>query len=262
MTKRSPTAPADNQEPSPDPFSGSESAGNILDSPLVDDSMEHQERAGAQRRAEAERTVQDFEKDMLPHLDTLYATAIRLTRKESDAQDLVQDAVLRAYRFYDRFEPGTNPKAWLTRILTNTFINRYRRKTLERDVTEGVHATAVGDGVMSRAAMRGLSDPVDTAHRGVILREIEEALSLLPEDYRVVIVLADIEELSYREIADAISCPIGTVMSRLFRARRQLQSHLLQHARDAGFIPEDPVSEANVSQPIQLESYRRKRAAK
>ncbi len=198
----------------------------------------------------------EFEREALKHLDALYGAALRLTRSPSDAEDLVQDAFVKAYRFYDRFEPGTNMKAWLFRILTNTFINKYRRTTRERKVLEGREAEPVGDGVMSRAAMRTLTDPVAEAHRRIITAEIQEALDSLPEDYRVMIVLADVEELSYKEIATIVGCPIGTVMSRLHRARKKMQRRLLAQAVQLGIVEEPTVSE-----PVSLEDYRRRKEA-
>lgn len=199
---------------------------------------------------------EEFEREALKHLDALYGAALRLTRSPSDAEDLVQDAFVKAYRFYDRFEPGTNMKAWLFRILTNTFINKYRRTTRERKVLEGREAEPVGDGVMSRAAMRTLTDPVAEAHRRIITAEIQEALDSLPEDYRVMIVLADVEELSYKEIATIVGCPIGTVMSRLHRARKKMQRRLLDQAVQLGIVEEPTVSE-----PVSLEDYRRRKEA-
>ena len=169
----------------------------------------------------------EFAELALPYLDSMYGAALRLTRSPADADDLVQDAFLKAYRFYDRFEPGTNLRAWLLRILTNTFINKYRRNTRERKVLDGDDAEPVGDGVMSRAAMRALTEPEDAAMRSLVSQEIQKALDELSEEHRLMIVLADIEELSYKEIADIVGCPIGTVMSRLHRARKHMQGRLV-----------------------------------
>ncbi|MGE0787027.1 MAG: sigma-70 family RNA polymerase sigma factor [Sandaracinaceae bacterium] len=199
---------------------------------------------------------EEFEREALRHLDALYGAALRYTRSPADAEDLVQDAFVKAYRFYDRFEPGTNMKAWLFRILTNTFINKYRRKTRERNVLQGKDAGPVGDGVMSRQAMRQLTDPVSEAQRRLIGAEIQEALDELPEDYRVMIVLADLEELSYKEIAEIVGCPIGTVMSRLHRARKQMQRRLISQAVHLGIVEEGPSVE-----PVSLEAYRRSKEA-
>lgn len=198
----------------------------------------------------------EFAKEAIQHLDTLYGAALRLTRSAADADDLVQDAFLKAYRFYDRFEPGTNLRAWLLRILTNTFINKYRRVHRERKVLDGDDAEPVGDGVMSRAAMRALQDPDGDAMRPLVTAEIQKALDELPDDYRLMIVLADVEELSYKEIADIVGCPIGTVMSRLHRARKQMQTKLVTTAIEMGIIHHHP--DTNV-EPVSLEAYRRNR---
>ncbi len=200
-----------------------------------------------------------FETLALEHLDSLYGAALRLTRVPSEAEDLVQDALVRAYRFQHHFEPGTNMRAWLLRILTNTFINHYRRATRERRVLDREEGAPIGDGVMSRAAMRGLTDSVTVAQEGLLREEILKALDELPEDYRMMIVLADIEELSYKEIAEVVGCPIGTVMSRLHRARKLLQKRLIDQAIQMGIVREEveaPPSDA----PIDIEAYRRKRA--
>ncbi|MFW5876655.1 MAG: sigma-70 family RNA polymerase sigma factor [Myxococcota bacterium] len=203
----------------------------------------------------------EFEREALEHLDVMYATALRLTRSANDAEDLVQDALLRAYRFWERFEAGTNLKAWLLKILTNTFINRYRRAKRERDLVEGSHAESAGEGMMSRSAMRSLTHPGDAAQRRLLAREIETALGKLPEDYRMMVVLADVEELSYREIAEVIGCPIGTVMSRLHRARKLMQELLLGQAVDLGIVSApDPSDEAaDPAEPVSLDAFRRKK---
>ena len=200
-----------------------------------------------------------FEAEARPHLDTLYSNALRLTRSPVDAEDLVQDTLVRAYRFYERFEAGTNFKAWLLRIQMNAFVNRYRRKTREREVLEGAMAAPVGEGVMSRATMRALTDPVGDAQRRLISREITRAFEGLSEDARAMVLLADVEELSYKEIAEVMGCPIGTVMSRLHRARKQLQVSLQQHAVQLGIIAED---EDDGEDPVSLEAFRSRKAVK
>lgn len=207
------------------------------------------------RRPRKDHRRAEFEREAMPYLEQLYATGLRLTRSPSDAEDLVQDTLLKAYRNYDRFEAGTNMKAWLLKILTNTFINRYRRKVRERKVFDGVHAKPVGEGVMSRAAMRGLSRPVEDAERRILAGEIQKAIDELPEDYRMMILLADVQELAYKEIAEVLGCPIGTVMSRLHRARKLLQRSLLQQALQLGIVEDRAPSE-----PVSLDAYREKKA--
>lgn len=201
-----------------------------------------------------------FETEARPHLDSLYAAALRLTRSQVDAEDLVQDTLVRAYRFYERFEAGTNFKAWLLRIQMNTFVNRYRRTVRERQVFEGPMARPVGDGVMSRATMRGLTDPVGDAQRKLVAREIARAFDELSEEARGMVLLADVEELSYKEIAEVVGCPIGTVMSRLHRARKQLQLSLQAQAVQLGII-EDPGDEVE-EEPVSLEAFRARKAGK
>lgn len=213
--------------------------------------------AKTSRRVDSERQL--FEEEARPHLDALYSTALRLTRSECDAEDLVQDTLVRAYRFFDRFEAGTNFKAWLLRIQMNTFVNRYRRSTRERQVFDGPMATPVGEGVMSRATMRGLTDPVGSAHRKLIAKEINEAFETLSEEARAMVLLADVEELSYKEIAEVMGCPIGTVMSRLHRARKQLQVALQRQAIQLGIIEQD---DEDADDPISLEAFRSRKAAK
>jgi len=204
----------------------------------------------------------EFEREALPHLDTLYGAALRLTRAPAEAEDLVQDTLLKAFRFYDRFEAGTNLKAWLLKIMTNTFINRYRRTVRERAVFDGEMARPVGEATMSRATMRRLRNPVDDVERKMLADEIEAALVRLPAEHRVMIELADIQELSYREIADIVGCPIGTVMSRLHRARKTMQGELVEQALAMGII--QPAAAADVASvddaPISLAEFRKRQA--
>jgi len=209
------------------------------------------------KKVAAEREL--FEVEARPQLDVLYSMALRLTRSPVDAEDLVQDTLVRAYRFYYRFEAGTNFKAWLLRIQMNTFVNRYRRASRERQVFDGPMAVPVGEGVMSRASMRGLTDPVGDAQRRLIAREINRAFEELSDDARAMVLLADVEELSYKEIADIVGCPIGTVMSRLHRARKQLQGSLQNHAVQLGIIEE---GDDEVEDPIPLEAFRSRKALK
>jgi RNA polymerase sigma-70 factor (ECF subfamily) len=205
----------------------------------------------------AERRL--FEEEARPHLDALYSTALRLTRSRADAEDLVQDTLVRAYRFFDQFEAGTNFKAWLLRIQMNAFVNRYRRAVRERQVFDGAMAAPVGEGVVSRATMRGLTDPVGSAQQQLIAQEINRAFAELSENARAMVLLADVEGLSYKEIAEVMGCPIGTVMSRLHRARKQLQASLQQHAVHLGIIDAD---EDEAEEPVSLEAFRSRKAVK
>jgi RNA polymerase sigma-70 factor, ECF subfamily len=205
-------------------------------------------------------SLTNFERDALGHLPSLLAVATRLTRNSVEGEDLVQDTLLKAMRAQRQFEPGTNLKAWLLRILTNTFINRYRRGSLERSVVEGAEADPLWDGWMSTASMEAMRDPESTALRPMLEAEIRNALADLPEDFRLAVVLADVEELSYREISDILGCPIGTVMSRLHRGRRILKMKLIDHAREMGIIADNPAAEQfdhdSDSHPVNLNEYR------
>jgi RNA polymerase sigma-70 factor, ECF subfamily len=176
-----------------------------------------------------------FEEEALQHLDALYRTALRMTRNPSDAEDLVQDALVRAYRFYDRFEPGTNFRAWLFKILTNTYINSYRRKQgrpqeSSLDDTEEffLYNQLNEDG-------ERVTDVEDTVIDRLGADAIQKAIDRLPPQFRTTVQLADVEGLSYAEVADALGVAKGTVMSRLFRGRRLLQRALWDQAQAAGF---------------------------
>ena len=195
----------------------------------------------------------EFEALALRHLDALYAAALRLTRNERDAEDLVQDGLLRAYRFFDRFERGTNMKAWLFKILTNTFINTYRRSTKERSIVEGPEQETVQHHAASQDAAEQAADPERWFLDRVVSDEVLAAVDALPIDFRMVVILADLQEFSYREIADILDVPVGTVMSRLYRGRRLLQKALARYAVDSGFAAEGASVE-------DLAAHRRRRA--
>jgi len=184
-----------------------------------------------------------FAIEMLGHLDTLYAVASRMTRGSNEAEDLVQDTVVKAMRAQNQFEQGTNLKAWLLRILTNTFINRYRRGGMERDLFESPSADPLADGWVGAATMRGVRDPETQALKPIVEAELMAALDELPPDFRLAVILSDVEELSYKEIADVMGCPIGTVMSRLHRGRKLLQTRLRDHAVAMGIVPPLPAGE-------------------
>lgn len=213
-------------------------------------------------RAEKRAELEDFERTILEHTPNLLAVACRLGRNRAEAEDLVQDTLVKALRARDQYESGTNLKAWLLKILKNTFINRYRRSGLERTVLEGPDADPLADGWIGADTLRGMRDPEGQALRPVIQQEILRALDQMPEEFRMVVVLADVEELSYREIADLMGCPIGTVMSRLHRGRRLLKSSLVEHARALGLETSAPEPNKAVEPPVELEAYRAKRGAR
>jgi RNA polymerase sigma-70 factor (ECF subfamily) len=178
-----------------------------------------------------------FEEEALPLLDSLYGAALRMTRNPTDAEDLVQETMLRAYRSFESFEPGTNLKAWLFRILTNAYINTYRKRQREpRKVSQ--------DEVEEFDLYQQLKDhdpdfsvtPENIVLDRLVDSDIIEAIDDLPEQFRLAVVLSDIEGFSYAEMADIMGVPMGTVMSRLHRGRKALQKRLWELARDRGIV--------------------------
>jgi RNA polymerase sigma-70 factor, ECF subfamily len=176
-----------------------------------------------------------FEAEALPLLPGMYSAAYRLTRNPSDAEDLVQETFLRAYRAFHQFEPGTNLKAWLYRILMNTFINSYRKRQRE---PQTVSDEEIADWYLYSKMNEAGLEP--SAENSVIEslpdEEVQEALSSLPEQFRVAVLLADVEGFSYKEIAEITDVPIGTVMSRLHRGRKALQKRLWDVVRERGLV--------------------------
>ncbi len=170
----------------------------------------------------------EFEAMVSPWLDSLYASGLRLTRNERDAEDLVQDAVMRAYRFFDKFERGTNFRAWLFKILTNTFINNYRRSVKERSLSDESERQSVEARFFSADTTDQASNPEDLILQRALSADVLVAIDTLPIDFRMVVILADLQEFSYKEIAGILDVPVGTVMSRLFRGRKALQKVLLE----------------------------------
>jgi RNA polymerase sigma-70 factor (ECF subfamily) len=200
----------------------------------------------------------DFEEIALIHLDALYGAACRLTRNARDAEDLVQEALLRAYRFWDTFEKDSNCKAWLLRILTNTFINEYQRKKRSRQVLDAATAEQEAtDGVLVHEASEAQRTPESALVDRSVSDDVQRALEALPDDFRVAVVLCDIEGLSYKEIAEVMGTPVGTVMSRLFRGRRLLQASLREFAIQTGYVRD--TSATPTEGTIDLASYRRDR---
>jgi RNA polymerase sigma-70 factor (ECF subfamily) len=202
------------------------------------------------------RAKQEFESLALAQLDSLYSAALRLTKNERDAEDLVQDTCMRAFRFFDKFERGTNIKAWLFKILTNTFINRYRRKVKERTLVEGSERDAVHERFISRDASDFAANPEQYFFDRLLSDDVLRAMDALPIEFRLVVILADLQEFSYKEIADILECPVGTVMSRLFRGRKLLQKTLRQYAQGEGVLAE---AGEGASKPTDLTEYRNRK---
>jgi RNA polymerase sigma-70 factor, ECF subfamily len=181
--------------------------------------------------AEPSAAGRTFDEEALPHLDALYRVALRLTSDATLAEDLVQDTMLKAYRSWRQYRPGTNAKGWLLTILRNTFINDYRRRKHEPIAMD---VEAAEPYALDRSIQE--TDPEGTFFSQIVDDKVLEAVDALPTDFREVLVLSDIEGMSYAEIAESLQIPVGTVKSRLFRARRQLQGELYAHAVETGII--------------------------
>ena len=187
---------------------------------------------------EAERSAR-FERDALGHLDQLYGAALRMTRNPSDAEDLVQETYAKAYQSFHQYTPGTNLKAWLYRILTNTYINSYRKAQRSPKISDG---ESVEDWQLARAeshSSTGLRSAEMEALDRMPDSAVTDALNNLSDDFRTAVYLADVDGFAYKEIAEIMGTPIGTVMSRLNRGRAQLRKALSDYAREHGMLPQD-----------------------
>lgn len=178
----------------------------------------------------------EFEVEALPHADLLYNYALRMTNNAADADDLVQETFLKAFRFWDKYEKGTNIRAWLFRIMKNSYINRYRREAKEPDTVDYDEIQNFYNTIRDEAAEA--NDLQESAFGNLLDDDIATAIAALPEDFRTVVILCDIEGLTYEEIAEFLDCPLGTVRSRLHRGRSLLRTRLLKYAKDRGYAVE------------------------
>lgn len=202
--------------------------------------------------------AEGFKREALVHMQSLFHAARYMTRNAEEAEELVQETYLRAFRFWDRYQEGTNCKAWLFRIQTNTFINRGRRKSPVLGLLDEVDSVESAQDLYEGSGF--YDGPEERALKSRFPKKVEEALEALPESFRIPVILADLQDFSYREIAEIMDCPVGTVMSRLYRGRQQLQEALLDHAIAAGIISRESAVDGNGT--VSLEAYRdRKRRA-
>lgn len=200
--------------------------------------------------------LEAFRTEVMPHVHTLFGAALRLTRSSTDAEDLVQETYLKAFRSHEQFEMGTNSKAWLFRILTNTFINKYRRRVKEREILDSEMKTKAVFASVEIGHRASDLTPENIMIDRFLSDEVLRALKKVPVDFRVVVMFSDIYSFSYKEIAEMVAIPIGTVMSRLFRGRRLLQEQLFDYAVKEGVI-KIPLAEQQTN-TFSLESYRKR----
>lgn len=209
---------------------------SVLDPEIQEDVSPAEELVEESAEALRQRHL-DFEREALPHMDALYNFALRMTSDPDEADDLLQETYLKAYRFFDKFEQGTNCKAWLFRIMKNSFINIYRRSSKEpdkvdyNDVEEFYHSI--------RAESTDPNDLEEKIFSNILDDDVSTALESLPEEFRTVVILCDIEGFTYEEIAEFVECPIGTVRSRLHRGRKMLRGKLFDYAKQRGYADEE-----------------------
>jgi len=217
------------------------------------------------RKDEMEELYAAFYAEAVPHLDALYATALRLTKNGNDAEDLVQETMLKAFRYFDKYEEGTNCKAWLFKIMTNTFINRYRKTQKRKEFLVDEDFRPLQERAEAPAQNPFVDDfgAEEQMYHKLFGDEVKAALEEIPVDFRMVVLLADLQDFAYKEIAEIMDCPIGTVMSRLYRGRRMLQGRLKEYAARQGLIQaeaDEKVEEQDGAENLaDLAAYRQKR---
>ena len=204
-------------------------------------------------RARAER---EFDAEILVHLDAMYGMALRMTRNAPEAEDLVQETCLKAFRSFHTYKSGTNSKAWVFRILTNSYINKWRKRSKQAQYVSPVDLHEIEERVLSPQEMEAWSNPELSFFQRDVSPRVVAALDELSDDFRTVVVLADLQDFTYQEIAEVMNTPIGTVMSRLYRARRTLQTKLYQYAVEQGYVKSLPAAEGGA---VSLDEFRRRR---
>lgn len=187
----------------------------------------------SQLTGDEKQKQKDFDEEIIPHMDALYNFALRLTTDPNDAEDLVQDTIVKAYRFFSSYEKGTNAKAWMFRILKNSFINNYRKTSKKPSQVDYDEVSSYYESI--RAERTDTSDLESLMFREMMDDDLSNALTRLPEDFRTVVLLCDVEGYTYEEIANMLDVPIGTIRSRLHRGRNLLKTELLEYAKKRGY---------------------------
>jgi RNA polymerase sigma-70 factor, ECF subfamily len=183
---------------------------------------------------EKQEKHREFEREALPHMTLLYNYALRMTNNTADADDLLQETYLKAYRFWDKYEQGTNIRAWLFRIMKNSYINRYRKETKEPEIVDYDEVRGYYNAVRDDSA--DANNLQESLFGNLLDDDVAKAVASLPEDFRTVVILCDIEEMTYEEIAEMVDCPLGTVRSRLHRGRNLLRAKLMEYAKNRGYV--------------------------
>lgn len=187
----------------------------------------------SQLTRDEQKKQKDFDDEIIPHMDALYNFALRLTTDPNDAEDLVQDTIVKAYRFFSSYEKGTNAKAWMFRILKNSFINNYRKTSKKPSQVDYDEVSSYYESI--RAERTETSDLENLMFREMMDDDLSMALKRLPEDFRTVVLLCDVDGYTYEEIANMLDVPIGTIRSRLHRGRNLLKTELLEYAKKRGY---------------------------
>jgi RNA polymerase sigma-70 factor (ECF subfamily) len=185
-------------------------------------------------------TAWDFSSGTLPYYDQLYKTALRMTRSVQDTEDLLQETFLKAYRYYDGFEEGTNLKAWLFRIMKNNFINGYRKRKVEPARVDFDEFRDSAESSSPDAIIAGETDPEATLMDSEVDHDVARAIEALPHDYKMALLLVDIQGHTYQEVADILAVPVGTVMSRLYRGRAKIEKALLSYGKRYRYLTKAP----------------------
>lgn len=192
------------------------------------------------KHADDNITAWDFSSGTLPYYDQLYKTALRMTRSVPDTEDLIQETYLKAYRYYSGFEEGTNLKAWLFRIMKNNFINRYRKLKLQPQKVELDELRDANENGWTNEPALGETDQETALVEGELDHEVEQAILALPHDYKMALLLVDIQGHTYQEVADMLGVPVGTVMSRLYRGRKKIEKALVHYGKRYNYLQQAP----------------------